>query len=92
MFADHRFVLETGRAHGYFEGLDLVGVGDEAAVVVGQHGHRFALQGGVKHAFAGHIKVVAIHQRKYVRVSQSDLIHLISPNAKISTGLELSIC
>ena len=50
-----------GRAHFHAQGFELVGAGDDAAVVIRKNTHRPAVQLGVEHALAAHVEVVAVH-------------------------------
>ena len=61
---DQWFALEIWLTHLDAQGLGLVGAGDDAAVVVGEHHHRLALKLWVEHPFAGDIEVVAVDQGK----------------------------
>ena len=62
--ADFAARLEQRFAHGDAERFGLVGAGNDAAVVVGQHDDRAALQVGREDPFTGNEKIVAIDQRE----------------------------
>ena len=57
--------LEVRRAHLDAQGLGRVTAGNGAAVVVGQHNHRPALQPRLEDAFAGDVEVVAVDEGEH---------------------------
>ena len=61
---DQGLALEIWLPHLDAQGLGLVGAGDDAAVVVGEHHHRLPLKLWVEHPFAGAIEIVAVDQGK----------------------------
>lgn len=54
--------LEIRGAHGNAQGLGLVGAGNDAAVIVGQHHHRFADELRIKEPLTGGIEIIAVNQ------------------------------
>lgn len=56
--------FEEGLAHLDAQGLGLVGPGNDAAVVVGEHHYRPTFEPGIEEPFAGDVKVVAVEQGK----------------------------
>ena len=54
--------LEIGRAHGNAQLPGLTAAGHDAAIVIGEHHHRLALQRWIKQLLARGIEVVAINQ------------------------------
>ena len=68
--------LEHRLTHSYAQTLGFVGSGDGAAVVVGEHDHRTALQVGPEYPLAADKEVVAVGQCVHCAAAFKDLYFL----------------